>query len=724
MTNPQQGANVDQFASTIWSKVAEKLCSGLTDVVVDNGMKPIVLNLTGAIQTQMLAIDGNVNGWSELPIVINALQNNATSAWASQMLRERPMNVTKSGSSFVISNDVSLKTPIASNKFMTPIGQSGLRLPLGEAFMLQELKHVKFDRVFGVFNDRIVDTASTEWANLPLGTASPAVMATIVPSKDSTIYQKLDAIARTSGHTYAEDVPVLYGYTANANQSSYWSMLRWYQGTDTYNELNYVMQHIGIPGVKWLVYYFGVGCNSNEFSDLMVQAWMGSEEQRCLWQGTHPDNTVWPSVAPNGLYETPQSSIRVGQYYCIPIVDDGSSKFTLYHSILNDGGETSRAYAEYSDVRYESNTSGLKFNSASAESIMKSQYVVIGGKSLKMSEYQATNWNNSASKPGWSFLPFMVVPGLTQYMLCSQSVPVEKKYDHNGKEVTLITYDIVCTDYCTSFDYEWYVKYYTTGFGLYTPRDELSRKRVLDTWNEATELTYYLSVTSNVFTLSGLEIDDLDIRKAYKRARKKACKVDNFYELKFNDKHTWGQVRDMIRDQGSFSSFLSANTGYNAPLAVKTAQEYTYWIEGGRIEITDSNGVKTIHDMDEEGIVKVFSTCRNYPKTVEKCVSEFGVDIISDWGTFLTSMSDFQEEIKNPYLSYNPCMKGRQLAENYFFPWESLGMSGYPVYRAMNLQARTIMVARQVSQLDKQLKPFMKILNSFTTEAVIEKLKL
>lgn len=708
---------MDLLQDTIWSRVAEKLAPGLTDVIIENDFTPIVVKLSGAINTEMLAVDGRVSRWSDFPFVLDALQSKVSSPWASQMLREEAMNVTRSGSAFVISNDVAVKVPMATNSHLTDLKRSNLQTSWFEADMIQLLKKKKFAKTFGVNA-----TGLTE-VNAETTDVFSAVISTIRLAHNDTIHGKLDARMRAMGHTYAKNVPIIYGYTANHNQSSFTGMSRWAEGVDVHLELNMVLQKVGLPGVKWYVHYFGAGVNGFQISAEMASAWESEGEPTLLWDTVHPDNVLWPGAMSSGTIGTPLNTNQIGQFYLVPVIDDGSDKFNIYHSICNDQNTVVRNDQSYTDTRYKLGTVGIGYDAASAAAIIGSEKISVGGKDITLSDLQATNWSSPDVSPGWSFLPFMTLPGLKQYMLCTTAVVTDRVYDHKGKSVTLRTYEIVCTDYCTSFNYEWYVNYYTTGFGLYKPRDEVTKKRTLDSWKGQESVTYFINLSSTTFSLTGKEIEELDIRKSYKRAREKACKVDNFYDQKFNEKYTWGQVRDKIAEQGQFSSFIAANDGYQRPLKLYKSITSTFSVVEDVIKIVTSVGVETEHTLSEDTVVLVFTTCSNAPRTKEACIEFFG-NVVEDWDAFLDAMSVFDAERNNVYLEYTPSMIGRNMLENYFFPWQSLGISGYPIYNAMNYQARTVMVCRMVADLNQILSPFVKIINSFTTEAVIARLKM
>lgn len=702
---------------TLWGRVAEKLAPGLTDVIIDNDFNPIIVKLSGAINTEMLAIDGDVTQWADFPFVLDAIQSNTTSLWASQMLREKAMHVTRSGSGFAISNDEAIRMPMATNSHMVDLKNTNIQTFWQDADIIQMLKKKKFAKTFGVSASALTDVSAgtTETFN--------AVFSTIKLVHNDNIHGLLDARMRAMGHTYAKGVPILYGYTANHNQSSFLGMHNWANGGGVHDELNMTLQHVGLPGVKWYVHYFGVGMNGTSLSREMTKAWEQEGEPTFLWDSVHTGNTVWPDVSRSGSLGTPLTTQKIGQFYCVPVIDDGSGKFNIYHSIVNDMPSVVRNDQSYPDARYVGGAVGIGYRAASASMIMGSDKISIGGKDLTLSDFTTTNWSTPGVSPGWSFLPFMTLPGLRQYMLCSDVVVTSESYEHNGKTVVLKKYEVKCTDYCTSFDYEWYVNYYTSGFGLYKPRDEVSKKRTLDSWKGLEGVTYFINLNSIPVNLTGKEIDELDIRKAYKRAREKACKVDNFFDQKFNEKYTWGQIRDKIAEKGTFSAFIAANDGYQPALSIKKSLTSTFEVIEGKIKITTASGEVTEHKLNEDTVVLVFTTCSNAPRTKEGCIAAFG-STIDDWDAFLASIADFDAERNNPYLNFVPGMVGRNMLENYYFPWQSLGISGYPIYNAMSPQARTIMVCRMVGDLDKMLAPFIKIINSFTTEAVISKLKL
>lgn len=401
---------------SLWSRVAEKLAPGLTDVIVDSELKPIIVNMTGAINTQMLAVDGDINAWSDFPFVLNALQSDVTSAWSSQMLREKSMHVVKSGNNFVITNDATIRVPMATNSHLVDIGDTNLGTKWYEGDMIARLKKKKFSKTIGISGSTHVEVT-----NPATTTTFDAVVNTVKLVHNDSIHGELDSRMRAMGHTYAKGVPLLYGYTANHNQSSYHGMKNWFENGTPYYPMNNVLQKIGIPGVKWYVHYFGVGMNGPTISGEMSSAWQGEGEPTYMWDTVHEENVIWPKVNIAGTVMTPLTDNRTGQFYCVPIVDSGEGRFNVFMSIVNEDSVVQRRDKTLPDSRYVGGTTGIGFDASMSQLILGLGTVEVMGKQLNLTDIQKTNWGSAGSIGGWAFLPFMTLPGLTQYMLCTTS---------------------------------------------------------------------------------------------------------------------------------------------------------------------------------------------------------------------------------------------------------------------------------------------------------------
>lgn len=91
---------------------------------------------------------------------------------------------------------------------------------------------------------------------------------------------------------------------------------------------------------------------------------------------------------------------------------------------------------------------------------------------------------------------------------------------------------------------EFVENYWSTGLGVYTPVSEEIVAQRMKTWNLAAPNGVFFAISNEV--CSGRSLTELPFYKEYVKARRKACKDNNFMTLSYNDEYSMRNVEDML----------------------------------------------------------------------------------------------------------------------------------------------------------------------------------
>lgn len=275
------------------------------------------------------------------------------------------------------------------------------------------------------------------------------------------------------------------------------------------------------------------------------------------------------------------------------------------------------------------------------------------------------------------------------------------------------------------FTKAWYEAYYTTGFGVYTPRASNIQANTLATWaKDDINMLGCVSYSSPI-NIDGSLIDQLQLRQTYKRNKERACETDDFDKQYMAPNMTWGQARQVLNSATKRATFYAPVFGSLSTGASITAEPVT--VEFGRDTTDGPITVKvTIGDKVQEPKVLLTEEARNY---YLELYGQQATITLRNWDPVLTqeevgAATEAKHEISeiNKYASYDRRFIGMNMMLVYQFPWEALSVGGYPAVKEMPRQNAIMATVQSVCQYERFGKQLQVLWSKLSAQALLLKI--
>lgn len=415
----------------------------------------------------------------------------------------------------------------------------------------------------------------------------------------------------------------------------------------------------------------------------------------------------------------------------IPYVDDGSgsapvmfiSDKTVFVHFARDrryGGGASR-------FDLNPTAAGLTRLADSDGFVRNIEGKLVSPAAIPLSGYQSTAMGD------FHFLPYLAAPLTDMHMILTAMLETTETFTtEDGAEVEVLVYKCDTELFCTKVDKAWYEAYHLSGFGLFKPRPKEVRDKNIAAIKALDFETMGICLDNASSVINPDIVSETDLAKAYKKARAKACKEDDWLDQKFIEDITYRQVRNAIIREPLSKAFYSV-TGASDSVTFRPVGEFgaVVW------EFLDSTGaVATTGIVSARRTDTMTLVVESYginDTTRDLMIVEYGggahVDIAvykvlfavsADDAAQLDSMNvDTEERL---YTNTDSQFSGVRLKHQFYTPAESLSLSGYPLYRYMASPYKQVMVMRMYADFKKIGDGFVRIIQSFLSETIVDKL--
>lgn len=683
---------------TLTSTVLPLMLPGVLEAVAETDNRFVEIHLSGAINSQILGITSDKSSWYEHP-ELSAVIGSTTKPWAGKMLSMPPLTLRRS------SEDLLLTTSYRNNPFANSDRYSNriefddmnITTAVNELTVLGGIVSRPADRELNADSGLI---SSNVQVPVPMNVGHEAWDLT---EEEATA---LSSIASTMGYKVSRDAPLLGRYT-NFHPSSVVTKAGLAEAfnkiTTNTLPLSGVAQSINLmlagtpPGVKYLFIVESVSSVGAGAAAVLDQAMI-----------------LHSASKSGGLF-----------FFAIPVVDDGSDSTILYVKSINNIGDQAEWIERVPDSRYVSVDNGVQVRYYKFLVDLYSGGKTITtplGKTVEYSQISEGEFENYPSLLGDTFLCYLMPPLEHQHYVCRsvETEVVTETVDGIPIEVTIHRLDV--DFFATKITKEWYEDYYTTGFGLYKPRSSAIQANILKDWNKLNFSSFGICVDVGYSTVSPDIVFDSDLAHRYAKARKDACKDNDWLEQPFTEEFTYGAIRSMIQAQPHINAFYSATSYSSTQPDFAPPQSNGSWAKVNGAYVYTEGEVETTYELGDESLLAV------YIDSVSG-----GASTAISWETIKTDFSLTAEELaglnqalaeaQSGYVTYHPETRGFLLKEQYFYPEQALAMSGYPVYRYMAHTYRTNMVMRMYAGLSRIGDPLLRVIQSFTGDVIVNKIK-
>lgn len=287
----------------------------------------------------------------------------------------------------------------------------------------------------------------------------------------------------------------------------------------------------------------------------------------------------------------------------------------------------------------------------------------------------------------------------------------------NNLDVTVNAHEISVDQFRWVLNKNWYREYYTTGYGVFTPRASNIQANVLKTWDELSYDEIIVRGLTEPYKFK-MTVSTLPEAKIYAKGRAKACKTNDWMEQAAdNDKSvTWGRVDSLCKAMPSRQVFISTqNTLGTSSVAInKNSDPVTYAKENGIIKRTQSGVTVAIDPQveDDRGVVlydKYFGTVTlSDSLTWDEIIVEDDLEKES-----LTDTSDFT--VNNGTMRLGEPTNGKLVG---FGKW----IDPFPKGDITDLNDEQLfrLHIKNLIELDRMTAPLLKIINSFGYNTIIK----
>lgn len=421
-------------------------------------------------------------------------------------------------------------------------------------------------------------------------------------------------------------------------------------------------------------------------------------------------------------------------WICIPVVDDGNENFfgvTVLAGKVKLFSLIDSRYKSYSGKRI-----AASYTAANINRFVGTEFTKADGTVVTVSSLPSSGWSSISSSIGISFLPLLVAPLPDQHYLISAYKSDIVEYLLDDGVSTVLVEEIVAevTTAAYKIDKTWYNTYYTTGFGLYTPKNSNIQKNILDKWNQLDMSSLGVCIDNTYSTFGPNLVYQSDLARDYKKARERACKDNDWLNQVYSNGITYGQIRDRMLATPELNAIFSLTQSDATPAYDTASVKPSRTVVWTRTTDESNAVILTRVENDEEGAEISRET---YPLNdttrdilgieLSQGASYNGLSqMINDFGLTDKESNGLNDAIKassNPYLVEQPALRGLVMETQYFTPLEALSNSGYPVIRYMPGVYAQALVLRNYFDLQTICSPFVKIIESFSGDKIVAKLR-
>lgn len=686
----ESGGGVGAIASTLTERLGPIISPGLMDLAANGEVQLVEVALTGVLRTTMLGIESNASSWAQAGVASDAIlydleENSDRLHWFEHMFSTPSLTRRKVGEELILTTSPS-DTFVGNSQhgFSTlDLAAAGVRTGVDEcATLANALAHAK-DKTKHTYVDGFSRNCYSASVN-----------------DDMLSY--LNAITSSFGYRACKTGRMFYYSHGNHSPSADRTfsvsenekMLRVGNVSDQYVGATSFFKHAAkhvIPGMKYLFLYI----------------WeTGRNVQPLLYQiDGSPSAGSWDKVS-----------------IAIPIVDDGSERFpavfNLTDKIQMHYGYDSR-YTTSSDVT-ALRTDRALVKAMYGDSVPNRQGVMQLVDDLPVSGYSSRSGDTK------QLLMYLGLPLNIQHYVIDHESEEVVTVNIGGREVSLKRINMRASMFCSKIDKTWYSSYQNNGFGMFKPRADAVRDANIKAFNELQFNALGICIDSSYSTINADIVNQTDLARRYAKARKDACKDNNWSEQPFMGEVTYGEVQKRINAQPRVNAFYSVEDVREEILDITFAKLVNVtWTRS-----VDAEGVATYtrSDTESEGGDEVYSIS---PTLLDLLVVERGdganmvgvvwEDFTNDLGE-LTALKDYSSKEDEAYLSRNAYLDRVVLANQYFSASSTLHKSGYPVYRHMPSPHREVMVMRMYADYKKIGDDVLRIIKSFVSDVTVEKL--
>lgn len=683
------------LSDTLIYKIGEKVAPGLVDGLIANKETLTEIKMSGATKQTLFGLSTkNSQNWSnKLSTLLGVSTSN--SAWAGKMFSLQPYSFVDAGKDVFLTNTKSTAPTSKTLKF--PNNQTFLASDLG--FNFQQFGQImqqgsKYLTYAGDAPDFTVRKSCNWFADLR----------SFVERSGYSPFEKVKPFA-----THISKSNVAYP-TANELKTK----LSTGTGSGEYitDFINYHKKEL-LPGMKWMVVH-----------------WF------------HSGQTAWNKDYWGWLDNALSSSNTYWTMLYIPIIDDGSVDIPMFWYTNELDGKHKLTTFTVDDSRYAQHTHGMRYSAtAYARHHASTSYQRPGGQSILASKIPEVGWTNNWESIYSSFLPFLVCPLDDAHYVIGAVANEMVSYQHKGARVEVLRVDAAVKEFYCKISKTWYEEYYTTGFGLFQPKNSNIQANILKDWNalDFDSVGVCIVGAGQGFSSSNL-IENLPLFKQYARAREKACKSNDWYDQPYNENMTWGKVRSSINASPNRNVFFCLNgysttpTGFNFKNEVMKGVSWTTVekkVNGVAVKDAYGYSVYLYTRAGTDAVVE--ANLDETAEVIERVMDEIAqgatgpsMDMLGKkaglYDSEIAEVNSLKTELTASTLVRTAESLRFNMSNDYYFTQAMLGNNGYPAFSYMQSPAREMMVNRSYAELDKVFGPIVRVINSFTDSVVIDKI--
>jgi len=674
--------------------IADKVMPGVIELLEEDTIL-LEVNLSGALNTTIFGVSSSAASWYDEPAAADALIE-VDGVWASRMLAMQPLTMRKLGNQKLITTST-LDNFFANNqRNVDKVDLFAKSVSTGNhepAFFAAYLKRPTLISA---------SYSSTSIGGIAYASDLP-VMRFSVDEKD---LNAIDGICSMLGYKYAKGTDIIgthykgsFGFQ-KVNLARMYSKTAITGGSTTVDYISNMKTMYGYtpPGIKYLAFtitYNGQSPNTEMMASAFGEADVG-----------HNDSGAFVVM--------------------IPVVDDGTNYVLLHSTYYERDVKKEENLWPVQDSRYrnDSNVNAIKPEYELWQHVVEEDFNLdLFGNEIDLASLPSYDVKGLDHIFGLTMLPILVPPLEDQHYVLENLSFTDEAIIVNEKNFTLRKVEADVKFFATKMRKSWYEEYYTSGFGLYKPKSSSIQKNILDKWNTLEFDTFSIVLDRTFSRVNSDIVYDTDLARSYADARGKACKTNDWLTKPFTSNLTYGDIRSRIAAQpilkGFYHTVNPSGVEYGNPFGsiswklkgdAKVADNYIRTpVEGYAVGGYDSKA--------EQIVVETLMGC-----TANFTVDEASTNLEVDTAPFIKLKGNVDDIESNAYLAYDPDLKGYTMAEQYYTPEEALSMSGYPIYRYMDRNYGAVMIMRMYADLKNIGDPLVRIIESFTGEALAKKM--
>lgn len=226
-----------------------------------------------------------------------------------------------------------------------------------------------------------------------------------------------------------------------------------------------------------------------------------------------------------------------------------------------------------------------------------------------------------------TYYPLSGCPDFINDVVCSVLGSTSSEESLNGTNIKLISMDLEVTSVYGTISTDAYTEYLSSGFGVYEGLSDEQVREIVNTWIPLQGGVAYKIKTEMVGSRS---LKELSFYVAYGKMRAKACKDNNYMDLRYNDEYTNKQVDNKLQALSKLSVWIQPTATLTRTQidAVTKTVTITFPNSTQMSALWSTGTTSKLYTFDEAGISSLIEDSQGYQivEPTGKLATKLGLD--------------------------------------------------------------------------------------------------